>query len=596
MDAQVTQAVGTEDDHGQSPNVSDESTLSKKVPLVESSQVPNEKSEVLVGSTDVVANFVEASDVGNAPTLASAAANHLEGKAFILFTTAFMLTMFLMSLDTTIISTAVPRISTEFQSIDDIGWYTSAYTLPFMALQPTFSKIYTYFNIKTVILGSLLGFELGSVICATAQSSAAFIVGRAISGCSAGALQSGGMAVIALSIPLHRVALFISTLTSMAAVAALTGPPLGGLFTDIPRLTWRFCFWINLQLSLPVLTDHAAVGAIALTLLFFGFPKPTQVPSKLNAKQMLKALDIPGTVLFVSSMISLFLALQWGGTRYLWSNPRVWGLLLASGLLFSSFLALQIYLGDRATIPPRIFRNRSLTLSLCASALLYLGTTVHVFYLPFYFQSAKGISASASGIRMIPYGVTFSMVQLAVGATVMATGVYLPFMWTGSALFAVGSGLLSTLKVNTDISRVIGFQILTAYGFGSSMQLCVIAARASVKDRKYLVVTSTLSIFAPNFGGSLAAAVAQNVFRRELVNHLQDSVVANRTGAIVAAGATGGSDVVSESFRGIVQEAFDSAVSRTFLIGVVAGGLAFLCTLGIKWNTIKKPSAAGGSS
>jgi MFS family permease len=116
-----------------------------------------------------------------------------------------------------------------------------------MALQPTFSKVYTYFNIKTVILGSLLGFELGSVICATAQSSAAFIVGRAISGCSAGALQSGGMAVIALSIPLHKVALFISTLTSMAAVAALTGPPLGGLFTDIPRLTWRFCFWINLR-------------------------------------------------------------------------------------------------------------------------------------------------------------------------------------------------------------------------------------------------------------------------------------------------------------------------------------------------------------
>jgi hypothetical protein len=105
-DAQVIQAVGTDgpvNDHGQSPNVWDDSTSSKKVPSVECSQVPNEKSEVLVGSTNVAANVVEASDVGNAPTLASPAANRLEGKAFILFTTAFMLTMLLMSLDTTII-------------------------------------------------------------------------------------------------------------------------------------------------------------------------------------------------------------------------------------------------------------------------------------------------------------------------------------------------------------------------------------------------------------------------------------------------------------------------------------------------------------
>ncbi|KAI9640043.1 hypothetical protein NHQ30_011606 [Ciborinia camelliae] len=188
------------------------------------------------------------------------------------------------------------------------------------------------------------------------------------------------------------------------------------------------------------------------------------------------------------------------------------------------------------------------------------------------------------------------MVQLAVEATVATKGVYLPFMWTGSAIFAVGSGLLSTLKVNTNIAHPIGFRILKAYGFGSSMQLCATAVRESVKDRKDLVLASTLTIFAPNFGRSLAAAVAENIFRKELVNYLQDSVVANSTSVIVSAGATGGVDVVSESLKGVVRDAYNSAVSRTFLIGVVAGGLSFLCTLGIKWNTIKKPKAASGSS
>lgn len=144
-------------------------------------------------------------------------------------------------------ATAIPKISTEFHSIDQIGWYTSAYLLPLMALQPTFGKIYTYFDIKIVFLAALLGFEVGSVVCATAKSSVVFIVGRAIAGSSAGAIHSGGMTIIGLTIPLHKISIFLGTLTSMVAVAGLAGPPLGGLFTDVARLTWRFCFWINLR-------------------------------------------------------------------------------------------------------------------------------------------------------------------------------------------------------------------------------------------------------------------------------------------------------------------------------------------------------------
>jgi MFS family permease len=144
-------------------------------------------------------------------------------------------------------ATAIPRISTEFHSIDQIGWYTSAYLLPAMALQPTFGKIYRYFDVKTVFLASLFCFELGSIICATARSSPVFILGRAISGASTGAIQAGGMVIISLAIPLHKISLFLGTLTSMTAVAGLAGPPIGGIFTDNARLTWRFCFWINLR-------------------------------------------------------------------------------------------------------------------------------------------------------------------------------------------------------------------------------------------------------------------------------------------------------------------------------------------------------------
>ncbi|TVY86336.1 Efflux pump, partial [Lachnellula willkommii] len=357
----------------------------------------------------------------------------------------------------------------------------------------------------------------------------------------------------------------------------LAGPPLGGLFTDVARLTWRFCFWINLPF-----------GGIAATIFLLGFRSPVMKPSKLTFRQKLIEMDITGTVLFVSSMTCLFLALQWGGTNYAWSSSKVWGLILGSGLLFAAFITLQLHLGERATIPLRIFRNRSLSLSLLTSALLYFGLTVHTFYLPFYFQSAKGTSAASSGLRMLPYIVTFSVTQMAIGSAVTMLGVYLPFMWTGSAIFTIGAGLISSLKTTSDIGHPIGYQILAGYGFGSSMQLCATAVRASVSDRKDIPISSALTIFAPFFGGALAAAVAQNIFRVELVRALQHSAVAGNTTAIVAAGATGGQNVVPVMLKGVVREAYGFAVSKTFLLAVASGGLAFLCTLGIEWKNLKR--------
>lgn len=65
-------------------------------------------------------------------------------------------------------------------------------------------------------------------------------------------------------------------------------------------------------------------------------------------------MDIGGACVFVSAIVCLILALQWGGTTYPWSSGRVWGCLIAFGLLIIVFVLLQWKLGDRATMPPRV--------------------------------------------------------------------------------------------------------------------------------------------------------------------------------------------------------------------------------------------------
>lgn len=149
------------------------------------------------------------------------------------------LTTFVIALDNTIIATAIPKITTVFNSLNDVGWYGSSYLLTTCSLQPSFGKVYTYFDVKYTYLFALVIFEVGSVICAAATSSPMFIVGRAIAGAGAAALFSGGMTIIGYSVPLRKRAIYIAALSSMFGIASVIGPLLGGALTD--KASWRWC-------------------------------------------------------------------------------------------------------------------------------------------------------------------------------------------------------------------------------------------------------------------------------------------------------------------------------------------------------------------
>ncbi|KAI1051296.1 hypothetical protein LB505_012390 [Fusarium chuoi] len=106
--------------------------------------------------------------------------------------------------DNTIIATAIPRISDDFKSLDDIGWYGSSYLLTTCAFQLLFGKLYTLSNIKWVFIAAMVLFEVGSTICGAAPTSEALIVGRAIAGLGSAGIFQGAIIIIAYSVPLDK--------------------------------------------------------------------------------------------------------------------------------------------------------------------------------------------------------------------------------------------------------------------------------------------------------------------------------------------------------------------------------------------------------
>ena len=355
--------------------------------------------------------------------------------------------------------------------------------------------------------------------------------------------------------------------------AGLTLYP-GGAFTD--RVSWRWCFYINLP-----------VGALAITTVFFFFQNPERKESRLTFKQKILQIDLLGALFLIGAIICLLLALQYGGSVYPWHDSRVWGCILGFGLLIIVFIIIQIRRGDLATLPPRILiKQRTVLACSIFSTFLAMGLYAHIYYLPFYFQAVKGTSAEGSGIRTIPYLVSNTLAAIIVGGLVSTFGYYVPFTWVGSAIFAVGSGLIYTLKVNSSTGTWIGYQILAGAGAGMCVQIPFIAVQV-VLNKKDMPTGNATAVFFNTLGGAISVSIAQNIFSNTLIKQIPKNAPGVSPETVVQAGATHLRDVVMAAQLPGVLKAYNVAVTTAYSLSIACAVIAFLSSFLFEWKSVK---------
>ncbi|TAQ84789.1 hypothetical protein B7494_g6895 [Chlorociboria aeruginascens] len=467
---------------------------------------------------------------------------YLSGIKLWLITMGLMMGVFVMALDNNIIATAIPRITTDFHSLDQVGWYGSAYLLTQMSLQPTFGKIYTYFRVKWIYLSALFIFELGSIIIATAPNSTAFTIGRAIAGVGAAGIFNGGMIIIGYIVPLKVRPQYMAVQSCTYGVASVAGPLLGGVFTDSRVLTWRFCFWISLR-----------------------------------------------ALILIAAMVCLLLALQWGGNDYPWSNSRVYGCLIGFGLLLALFIALQTRHADNVTIPMRIITQRTVAASCGFTMTLAMVSSTLSYYLPIFFQAVKGETASGSGIKILPFLMSLTGITLFSGAAITWVGYYVPFMWFGAALALIGSSLLFTLTPSSSTGKLVGYQILAGLGIGSTVQIPFIAAQVVLSGKDMASGMSIIGFFNA-LGGALAISIAQSIFSNSLYPQLS-SIQGIDADVLAHAGATNISSRVPLALLGQVLEAFSVAITRSYVLAIACAAAALACSLVMQFRSVKEQNA-----
>ncbi|KAK8055198.1 hypothetical protein PG993_000425 [Apiospora rasikravindrae] len=456
--------------------------------------------------------------------------------------------VFLAALDITIVSTALPTISDEFQSTSAYTWVGSAFLLAAAVVSPTWAKFSDVFGRRSVLLLAI----------------AVFFVGSALSGASV----SPGHAPRRSRRPGRRGRGLAGSFGMIWAIAFTLGPLIGGAFTQ--NVSWRWSFYVNLPIS----------GTSFVIIIFMLKLETPKTPFLAG----IKAIDWLGSLVLVGGLLMFLLALNFGGATYPWDSAVVICLLVFGVFCCGLFVPVERYLARFPLIPIHLYASQSnvaiLTVNLCHGIILTLNT----YFLPLYCQSVLGSSPLLSGVLLLPFAVSMSVSTVGVGTYLRRTGRYMDCIWLGFAVLATGNGLQCDLPGSKVWSKVILYTIVSGFGIGLLYQPPLIALQSNLPRQENASATASFALVR-NLASAVGVVVGSVIFTNEM-DAQRDTLVSalGPQDALLFSGGSAQANVLlvgtlGDGQRTVVRHAYWTALRGVWIAAVsfaAAGGLACL--------------------
>ncbi|MFD4250160.1 MDR family MFS transporter [Amycolatopsis thermoflava] len=397
--------------------------------------------------------------------------------------TALVLAVLLAALDQTIVSTALPRIAGDLGGFRDIAWVTASYLLASTAATPLWGKLGDMLGRKRLYLAATTAFLVASALCGLAQDLPQLVAARALQG-----LAGGGMIVLTFALVGDIVApeergRYQGRFGSVYGVASIAGPLLGGLFTD--ELSWRWAFLINVP-----------VGLVAVAIAARYLPAAVRRPAA--------RIDYLGAGLLAAAATALILITTFGD-RWGWASPGILGLAATAVVL----IALVIPVERRAAapvLPLSMLTSRTVVIASVVGFAANVAMFSVLVYLPTYLQVVDGVSATLSGVHMLPLVIGLVVSQSLAGRWIANEARVRVVLVSGMVLNVAGLVLLSTLAPGTSQVVLVLYFLVTGLGIGMVPMVALTAAQNAVPATD-IGAASAVVTFARSIGAAFGVAV-----------------------------------------------------------------------------------------
>ena len=499
---------------------------------------------------------------------------------------AILLALFLFALDQTVVGTALPRIVTDLRGDNLYTWVVTVYLLTATISGPIYGKLSDLFGRRPIFIWAVSLFLVGSILSGLSQQMWQLILFRGIQGLGGGAMFPVALAVVAdLYTPAER-GKYLGLFGAVFGLSSLVGPGIGGFITD--QFSWHWIFFVNVPL-----------GAIALVIMWRLLPS-------VRRSDTVQHIDYLGAAAFTAAIAPFLVGLTNKQTGN-WTDPAVGGLIML-GLAFGALFILIESRVPEPIVPLGLFRMRAFTISVSGMFLAAFGFFAAVIFLPRWFQSVAGASATESGYNLLPLLAALIFSAIASGQIVARTGRYKLMMFGSLLLLAAGLFLLTNLRADTDRRTLWLWMVVAGLGIGPSFAVFTLIVQNAVEPTCVGVATASLTFF-QQIGGTIGLTLAGTVFAGRLVTEvpvqLANAGVPSQVVGQFAGGSGGGLDLTGTGNLGQailasapeqarsaiaplvpnivdgIHRAFSISLASTFWVGIVAAliGAAFMVFL-----------------